>query len=125
MMRGKVRERHTMSKAVLVTCLVMLGGPAFGQDVMTYHVKHITVLAEDKDVRVLRYAPRKGNHTPMHSHPASILYVIKGGRIKTTLPDGTVTVSTLKTGAALIRPPVTHADEALDDVDAILIERKR
>jgi hypothetical protein len=31
----------------------------------------------------------------------------------------------LKTGEALIRPPVTHSDEALDDVEAILIEIKQ
>jgi beta-alanine degradation protein BauB len=109
-------------KAVLIAYLLFLAQPAFGQDVMTYHVKHISVLAEDRDVRVLHYAPKRGDRTPMHSHPASVLYVIKGGRIKTTLPDGTETISTLKTGAALLRPPVTHADEALDDVKAILIE---
>jgi quercetin dioxygenase-like cupin family protein len=60
----------------------------------------------------------------MHSHPASVVYVIKGGRVKYTLPDGNVTITTLKTGAVLLRPPVTHADEALDDVEAILIEIK-
>jgi quercetin dioxygenase-like cupin family protein len=114
-----------MSKAALIACLLLLACPAFGQDVMTYHVEHISVLAEDQDVRVLRYAPRKGDRTPMHSHPASVLYVIKGGRIKTILPDGTATISALKTGTVLLRPPVTHADEALDDVEAILIERKK
>jgi len=114
-----------MPKGVFVVGILMLAYPAFGRDVMTYHVKHISVLAEDRDVRVLRYAPKKGDRTPMHSHPASVLYVIKGGRIKTTLPDGTSTTSTLKAGSVLLRPPVTHADEALDDVEAILIERKR
>jgi hypothetical protein len=54
-----------------------------------------------------------------------VLYVTKGGRIKTTLPDSTRTISTLKTGAALLRPPVTHSDEALDDVEAILVEWKK
>jgi hypothetical protein len=114
-----------MSRGVFVAGLLLLACPAFGQDVMKYHVKHISVLAEDGDVRVLRYAPKKGDRTPMHSHPASVLYVIKGGRIKTTLPDGTSTTSSLKTGAALLRSPITHADEALDDVEAVLIERKR
>jgi hypothetical protein len=66
-----------MSKAVLVASLVLFASPAFGQDVIMYHVKHITVLAEDRHVRVL------------------------------------------------LRPPVTHADEALDDVEAILIELKK
>jgi hypothetical protein len=28
----------------------------------------------------------------------------------------------MKTGESLIRPPVTHSDEALDDVEAIMVE---
>jgi quercetin dioxygenase-like cupin family protein len=106
--------------AVLFFCPVV-----FGQDAMQYGVKHLTVLAENQEVRVLRYAPHKGDKTPVHSHPSTVVYVLKGGRIKITMPDGSTTTSQLKTGDALIRPPVTHSDEALDDVEAILIEIKR
>jgi len=60
----------------------------------------------------------------MHSHPSTVVYVIKGGRVRYTFPDGTTTVAELKTGEALIRPPVIHADEALDEVEAILTEIK-
>lgn len=51
--------------------------------------------------------------------------MLKGGRVKYTTPDGSVKVVELKTGETLIRPPVTHTDEALDDVDAILVEIKQ
>ncbi|GAC1500154.1 MAG: hypothetical protein NVS1B6_06310 [Steroidobacteraceae bacterium] len=61
----------------------------------------------------------------MHSHPSSVVYVIKGGRVKYSLPDGSTKISELKTGEALIRPPVTHSDEALDEVETILIEIKQ
>jgi hypothetical protein len=71
-----------------------------GQDPMQYGVKHLKVLAEDDKVRVLEYSPKKGDRTPMHSHPS------------------------MKTGETLLRAPVTHADEALDDPDAILVELK-
>ena len=97
----------------------------FGQDAMQYGVKHLTVLAEDQKVRVLRYAPHRGDKTPIHSHPSAVVYVLKGGRVKYTMPDGSTKISELKTGEALIRPPVTHSDEALDDVEAILIEIKQ
>jgi quercetin dioxygenase-like cupin family protein len=97
----------------------------FGQDAMKYGLKHLTVLAEDQKVRVLRYAPHKGDKTPTHSHPLAVVYVLHGGRVKYTMPDGSTKVSELKTGDALIRPPVTHSDEALDDVEAILIEIKQ
>jgi quercetin dioxygenase-like cupin family protein len=97
----------------------------FGQDPMQYGVKHLKVLAEDDKVRVLEYAPKKGDKTPMHSHPASVVYVLKGGRVKYTMPDGSTKIGELKTGETMLRPPITHSDEALDDVKSILIELKK
>jgi quercetin dioxygenase-like cupin family protein len=112
--------------AALTASILLVSCPAvFGQDAMQYGLKHLTVLAEDQKVRVLKYAPHKGDKTPVHSHPSTVVYVLKGGRVKYTMPDGSTTVSELKTGAALIRPPVTHSDEALDDVEVILIEIKQ
>jgi quercetin dioxygenase-like cupin family protein len=112
--------------AALTFAFLLLSCPnGFGQDAMKYGVKHLTVLVEDQKVRVLRYAPSKGDKTPMHSHPSAVVYVVKGGRVKYTMPDGSTTISDLKTGQALIRPPVTHADEALDDVETILVEMKQ
>ncbi len=105
---------------LLLTCAAV-----FGQDAMQYKLRHLTVLTEDQKIRVLRFAPHKGDQTPMHSHPSSVVYVIKGGRVKYTLPDGSTKISELKTGEALIRPPITHSDEALDDVESILIEIKQ
>jgi quercetin dioxygenase-like cupin family protein len=112
--------------AALTVSILLLSCPTvFGQDAMQYGVKHLTVLAEDHKVRVLRYAPHKGDKTPTHSHPSTVVYVLKGGRVKYTLPDGSTKTSELRTGEALIRPPVTHSDEALDDVETILIEIKQ
>jgi quercetin dioxygenase-like cupin family protein len=118
------RSTTPILRCGLMAALAVLSSPAFAQDVMRYHVKHITLLAEDGQVRVLRYAAHRGDKTPMHSHPLSVVYVVKGGRLKITLPDGTSTISTLKSGTALIRPPVVHADEALEDVELILTEFK-
>jgi quercetin dioxygenase-like cupin family protein len=112
--------------AALTVSFLLFSCPAvFGQDAMQYGVKHLTVLAEDQKVRVLRYAPHKGDKTPIHSHPSTVVYVLKGGKVKYTLPYGSTKTSELKTGEALLRPPVTHSDEALDDVEAILIEIKQ
>jgi quercetin dioxygenase-like cupin family protein len=111
--------------AISLSCLLFSCPTVFGQDAMKYGLKHLTVLAEDQKVRVLRYAPSKGDKTPMHSHPSSVVYVLKGGRVKYTMPDGSTRIAELKTGEALIRPPVRHADEALDDVETILVEIKQ
>ena len=94
------------------------------QDAMQYGLKHLQVLAEDGKVRVLKYSPARGDKTPIHSHPSTILYVVKGGKVRITMPDGSTTDGDLKSGTALLRPPVTHSDEALDDLEVILIEMK-
>jgi beta-alanine degradation protein BauB len=115
-------NRHT----ALPLMFVLFFCPAvFGQDIMQYHLKNMQVLAEDDKARVLKYSPKKGDKTPLHSHPSTVVYVIKGGKLKYTMPDGSTKVSELKTGEALLRAPVTHSDEALDDVEVILIELKQ
>lgn len=104
---------------------LLCSAAASAQDVASFGLKSIQVLAEDDKTRVLKYAPHAGDKSPMHSHPATVVYVIKGGRVKSTLPDGSTRITTLATGAAMIRPPVTHADEALDDVEIVLVELKK
>lgn len=105
---------------------VMVGGiaGAFAQDVMLQRLPFLKVVAEDDKVRVLRYAPGAGDKSAMHSHPEAVVVVLKGGRVRYTFPDGTQRVVELKTGDAMIRPPVTHFDEAIDPVDAVLVEIK-
>lgn len=116
----------------MIRLTVLAGSLAFGlpcvalaQDAMQYGVAHLKVLAEDEKVRVLLYTPDPGDKTPVHSHPSNVVYVIKGGRVKFTIPDGSTRVAELKSGDVLLRPPVTHSDEAIDSVEALLIELKQ
>ena len=105
---------------------ILIGGVAgvFAQDVMQQRLPFLKVVAEDDRVRVLRYAPGAGDKSVMHSHPEAVVVVLKGGRVRYTLPDGTEKVTELKAGDAMIRPPVTHRDEAIDPVESILVELK-
>ena len=114
-----------MKTLAAITLTVAFLLPVFAQDAMQYGVKHLKILAEDSKVHVLRYAPSKGDKTPMHSHPETVMYVIKGGKVRLTLPDGSSTIGELKSGDAALRSPVTHSDEALDDLEVILIELKK
>jgi quercetin dioxygenase-like cupin family protein len=99
---------------------------SFGQDIMKYGLPQLKVIAEDQKIRVMQYTPHKGDRTPVHSHPMMVVYVVKGGHIKYTMQDGSTKISELKTGEALIRQPVTHSDQALDDdMEMILIEIKQ
>jgi quercetin dioxygenase-like cupin family protein len=117
----------TMNRAIAIAggLGLLFATALLAQDPMKYGVRHLKVLAENDKVRVLDYSPQKGDKTPMHSHPASVVYVVKGGRVKYTMPDGSTKISELKAGEASLRPAVTHADEALDDVESILIELKQ
>ena len=105
---------------------LLIGGVlgAYAQDVMQQRLPFLKVVAEDDKVRVLRYAPAAGDKSAMHSHPEAVVVVLKGGRVRFTLPDGTQKVTELKAGDAMIRPPVTHQDEAIDPVESILVELK-
>ena len=106
---------------------VMIGSMAgaFAQDVMQQRLPFLKVVGEDDKVRVLRYAPAAGDKSAMHSHPEAVVVVLKGGRVRYSFPDGTQKVVELKAGDAMIRPPVTHLDEAIDPVESILVEIKR
>ncbi len=118
----------TAAKKILgIGAWVMIGGVAgaFAQDVMLQRLPFLKVVAEDDKVRVLRYAPGPGDKSAMHSHPEAVVVVLKGGRVRYTFPDGTQRVVELKAGDAMIRPPVTHFDEAIDPVESILVEIKR
>jgi quercetin dioxygenase-like cupin family protein len=114
---------------MLLRCVFIVGllgtTSAHAQDVMQYGLAHIKVVAENDKVRVLKFTPRAGDKTPIHSHPASMIYVLKGGKVRTTLADGTTTTTELKTGDTVLRDPVTHSDEALDAVELLLVELKK
>jgi quercetin dioxygenase-like cupin family protein len=110
--------------AIAAMTALLVPGLALAQDAMQYHVGHLKVLAEDDKVRVLEWSPKQGDKTPMHSHPATVVYVVKGCKVHYAFPDGSTKDTEIKTGGALLRPPVTHADEALGDCDVILVELK-
>jgi len=118
--------KPTGQRIIGIIGCVLLGSVAgaFAQDVMQQHLPFIKVVAEDDKVRVLRYAPAAGEKSAIHSHPETVVVVLKGGRVRYTFPDGTQKVTELKAGDAMIRPPVTHFDEAIDPVEAILVELK-
>ena len=104
--------------------LVPPSPPTSVQDVMQYGLSHWTVLTENDQARVLRFAPEKGVKTPVHSHPSTVLYVVKGGRVRITMLDGSTQEKEYKPGAAFVRAAETHSDEAVDAVELILVELK-
>ena len=62
----------------------------------------------------------------MHSHPAYVIYVLAGGKVRNYAADGKTTESELKTGDVLYREPLTHAAENIGTTTMhfILVEMK-
>jgi quercetin dioxygenase-like cupin family protein len=66
------------------------------------------VRLENSHVRAIEGVLRPGDKEQMHSHPAFVVYVIAGGRIRNNFADGKVVEAELKTGDVLYREPQTH-----------------
>jgi mannose-6-phosphate isomerase-like protein (cupin superfamily) len=63
----------------------------------------------------------------MHSHPDHVLYIVKGGRMKITVPDGSSQEIDLKDGQAMWMTAGQHVVENLSETEAvnIVIELKK
>jgi len=81
------------------------------QDVVQVGGDSHKVLLENAQVRVLAVKIKPGEKVPMHSHPASVSYVLTDGKLHITLADGKTVDKEPKAGAATWSDAVTHAVE--------------
>ncbi len=84
------------------------------------------VILENDRVRVLSVTLKPGEKTPMHSHPANIVYPLNAGKVRFTLPDGKSIDADLKAGEISWHEGETHATENLGKtrVRALVVELK-
>lgn len=108
-------------KRLLIALCTMVASTAFAQDFVSV-APGAKVLKDDGKIRVIDFQVRAGVKIPVHSHPTMVVYLLKGGGVRFTLPDGKTVETNAQTGAALINPPVTHSQEHLADSHAILVE---
>lgn len=78
------------------------------QDPLVVNSSTIALKLENSRVRVLEATLKPGDKEKTHSHPAYVIYVIEGGRIRTHGTDGSVVEADFKTGDVLYREAVTH-----------------
>ena len=74
--------------------------------------------AGNDQVRVLEYRLKAGEKEAMHSHPAGVVYVLSGGKLKFSYPDGRTEERAATTGETIWREPTTHAVENIGDTEA-------
>ena len=111
--------------AVLLSTTALAASLA-AQDAAKVSPKTVHVKLDNDRVRVLEAMSEPGEREGMHSHPASIVYVVEGATLRISTPDGKSTVVTFKTGDTIWREPVTHAAENVGKTrfHAIIVEMK-
>jgi beta-alanine degradation protein BauB len=86
-----------------------------------------SLVMENERVRVLSVKFKPGQKAVMHSHPDHVIYVLKDGKLKITLPDGANNEVSLKAGQAIWMQAGQHAAENLGKTEAnnIVVELKK
>jgi beta-alanine degradation protein BauB len=91
------------------------------QDAAKVNAKYINVKIDNARVRVFESTLKPGEKEALHSHPASIVYVIEGGKFRNHAADGTATEGELKTGDVQYREPLTHWAENIGTTTSRLV----
>lgn len=123
-----MKTSKSLSRLLLVGFASLLsGGTARAQDPVEVAPQSYRVLLENEQVRVLEYRSRPGDKTPMHSHPAYLVYDIDPGTIEFTFPDGRVFKDEEEeVGDVSWSEPKTHASENVGtkEARALIVELK-
>ena len=119
-----------MRRAVLFAVVVLglgLGARAvLAQDPVKVAPDAYKVLLDNERVRVLSVTMKPGGKSPMHSHPANIVYTLNDSKVRFTTPEGKSVDVDLKAGNCIWNEAQTHASENLGTtpVRALVIELK-
>jgi quercetin dioxygenase-like cupin family protein len=113
--------------SVLVVAFLVAAMPALAQDAVKVAPDAFKERLNNAQVRVLEFTSKPGQKEAMHSHPAVLIYVIQGGKLKSTMPDGTSKEIEYKAGDVMWRDAVTHSGEniGMTETKALLVEMKQ
>lgn len=96
--------------------------PAGAQDTVTANPDLITVKADNGHVRVLEVRIPKGREVALHSHPDRIVYVVKGGTLRSFDASGKTTDYVLTPGQALSVAAQTHSAQNIGKSEIVVVE---
>ena len=112
----------------ITTIGLLLAGlkDAPAQDPAVVNARSIRVKLENSRVRVLEATLKPGDKEQLHSHPAYVIYVIAGGKVRNHNVDGKTTETEFATGDIIYRDPLTHWAENIGTttMHLILVELK-
>ena len=111
-----MKRIYVLSAVLLVSGLVRGDAAALrAQDPVVVNADSIVLKLENARVRVLEATLKPGAKEKTHSHPAYVIYVIAGGKVRTHGVDGKITETDFHAGDVLYRDPVTHWAENIGD----------
>jgi quercetin dioxygenase-like cupin family protein len=96
------------------------------QDPVTVNADTVALKLDNPRVRVLTTVLKPGDKEKTHSHPAYVVYIIEGGKIRNHMADGTVTEGEFKAGDTFFRDPLTHWAENIGNttIRLVMVELK-
>lgn len=105
-----MKRRYILTAALIATGFLRsdVALTRGSQDPLVVNSKTIALKLENARVRVLEAMLKPGDKEQVHSHPAYVIYVIEGGKVRTHGVDGSVVEADFKTGDVIYREPVTH-----------------
>ena len=127
------REKGFLAGMRIIICAVIAAfifivptNSVWAQDPAVVQSKTVKLKFENEKVRVLEAELPPGVKEQVHSHPAYVIYVVAGGKVRNYASDGKTTETELKTGDVLYREPLTHAAENIGTTTMhfILVELK-
>ena len=116
-----MRRISTPMAALAAGLIALAAGPVRAQDAAAVNPKTIHVTLDNDRVRVFEAKLEPGDKENLHSHPASIVYVIAGGRVRNHTPDGKTSEAEMKAGDTVYREPLTHWAENIGTTTLRLI----
>ena len=104
-----MKRMYILGLALLATGFVRSDASVMhAQDPLVVNSSTIALKLENSRVRVLEATLKPRDKEKTHSHPAYVIYVIEGGRVRTHGTDGSVIEADFKTGDVIYREAVTH-----------------
>src|SRR5713226_3181761 len=123
-----MKNSRRVGMVVLFAALVLVfaAATARAQDPVKVAPDHYKVLLENDHARVLDAHLKPGEKSPMHSHPAYVVYALTDFKVRFTYPDGKTKDVDGKAGAATWREAESHAAENIgtNELHVLNIELK-
>jgi quercetin dioxygenase-like cupin family protein len=112
----------------VVAGLFLVAGPGAvsAQDPAVVNADLIRVTLENDRVRVFEAVIEPGQREQPHSHPATVIHVVAGGRVRNHIPGGLTSEAEFLTGTTVYREPLVHWVENIGDttIRVIVVELK-